>query len=148
MNFLDAFGLNEFFKSIKGIFVKKENIKPYTNSYQIVDMGNYLSAVVDKDSHILCFIDSNGKVHHPIGTVTSGLSVEGDAAISGKALIGDSKLLEADEGGMVFTLIDPENRMLLWINTDGTVDFQGIPTDVKEEIEALKTRVKALEDAQ
>lgn len=142
--FLDAIGLNDFFKGIKGLFAKKEEVKDLNALFQVVEINGNLMAVCDKESNILCFIDANGKVNHPLGTKTSKISVDGDALVGGITYIGDCKLVQGDDSSL-FYILDSEDHMLLWINADGTTDHYGIPTDVKKEIDSLKERVTALE---
>lgn len=137
--FLDVTGLNEFFKHLKNLLAKKVDTRTLQGYFQVVEIEDNLLAVCDKDSNVVCLIDANGKVCHPLGTVTQNLKVDGDI------LVGDVRILQGDEGS-IFTLLDSEGHMLIWTNYNGTIDFNGIPRDVKSEIEALKSRVSALEN--
>lgn len=142
--FLDANGLKQFLKGTKTIFAKKQSLKDLNSLFQVVEINENLMAVCDRESNILCFIDANGVVQHTIGTKTAKLNVTGDAKINGSAYIGDCKLVEGDDPGMLY-IVDNENHILLWIKSDGTVDFNGIPTDIQTEFDSIKQRLIALE---
>ena len=142
--FLDAIGLNNFFRSIKGLFAKKEDVEVLRKYFQVVEIRGNLLGITDNESNILCLIDANGKVHHPLGTVTSKALIQGDAIVGGTHFVQDVKLQQGDES-TIFNLLDQEDHMLIWVNQDGTTDFYGIPQDVKTEIDTLKQRISALE---
>lgn len=142
-SFLDASGLNQFFKSIKSLFAKKQAVKDLNSLFQVVEIKGNLLAVCDKESNVLCFIDANGVVQHPLGTKTSKLQVSGDTLLNNVS-IGDIKLVEGDDN-VLFYVLDSEGHMLFWINTDGSTDFNGIPSDVKTELDSVKQRLTALE---
>lgn len=130
MQFATPKQINRLWKLFKKLLSASEaKIAALERLMQTEDIGDYLLTVMDSECHIVMSLDKKGRAQLPKGSLgLKGTLIE-----------------ESDEPGL-FHLTDSEDRILLSIDEDGNTDFKGIPTDIKAELDAIKTRLTKLEN--
>lgn len=97
-----------------------------------------IMAVIDANSNILFAIKSDGDC-----VVYKNLEIEGDTiTFSENANI----VVGTTTSDITFRIVDTDGNVLFWINQDGTVDFNGIPSDIATAIEGVNNSITTIEE--
>jgi len=127
------------------ILASDERIKALEKILQVEDIGDDLLTITDAEYRIIAALDRYGRARFPVGIVSRHSVTEGDSEVNGNLLLRDCKIMECEDNGM-FYILDSEDHILFTIDREGCTDFKGIPRDVKQELDQIKTRLNALEN--
>ncbi len=145
--YADANNLNDLWKGAIAKFAEKVVVETLQRIIRTDDVEGVLHAILDAESNILSYVDTSGCFHFCVGAATEGdLEVGGDASVEGRVLMKNCKVVGSGYESGMFYILDADNHILFEINSQGAVDFKGIPTDIQAALDALDKRLKAVED--
>ena len=145
--YADANNLNDLWKGAIAKFAEKVVVETLQRIIRTDDVEGVLHAILDAESNILSYVDTSGCFHFCVGAATDGdLEVGGDASVEGRVLMENCKVVGSGYESGMFYILDADNHILFEINSQGAVDFKGIPTDIQAALDALDERLKAVED--
>lgn len=145
MQFATAKHLKRLWNLFKSLLsASEERIAALEKILHTEDAGEDLLAITDAAYRVLVALDRNGRARFEAGLTSREATTEGTHEVMGQLALRGTRLMESDDYGL-FYVLDSEDRILLTIDRNGNTDFKGIPTDIKEALTALETRVKALE---
>ncbi len=126
-------------------FAQKAVVDMMQRILHIEDTDDLLCALTDSESNIVSYVDKSGRTHHCAGATTHGdQEVTGDLHAEGKVVVQDCQVMQSVEGGMYY-ILDSEGHVLFEIDNQGNTNFKGIPGDVQSALDALESRIEALE---
>lgn len=145
MQFATAKHIYRIWKLIKSMLsASTERIAALEKIFLSTDTGNDLLAITDAAYRILAAIDRNGRARFEVGLTSREATTEGDHEVQGAMSVRGTRLMESDDYGLYY-ILDKDGHILFMIDREGNTDFKGVPSGIKAELDAIKTRLSTLE---
>lgn len=144
LNQLDLFKKEQLKDAVER-FAEKIVVETLRRIIRTDDVEGMIHAICDAESNVVSYIDTSGRVHFCVGATAEGtFTAEGDLTVGGRMLMEHCKVAQSTESG-IFYILDNDNHILFEINSKGKVNFNGIPDDIQSALDALESRIDALE---